>query len=59
MNAFQILSHAAEVGSKIVKEKDNEIKKLKDRISQLEKEKIRAYDNGYEDGRKQNTEGNH
>jgi hypothetical protein len=27
-----------------------------DRIAELEKEKIRAYDNGYEDGRKPNTE---
>lgn len=26
-----------------------------DRIAELEKEKIRAYDNGYEDGRKPDT----
>ena len=33
-------------------------KKYLDRIEELEKEKIRAYDNGYEDGRKPNTENN-
>jgi hypothetical protein len=31
-------------------------KQQADRIAELEKEKIRAYDNGYEDGRKKNTQ---
>ena len=31
-------------------------KKYLDRIAELEKEKIRAYDNGFEDGRKPDTQ---
>jgi hypothetical protein len=60
MNAYELADDVKNISNTIealewVQKATPLLRQQADRIEELEKEKIRAYDNGYEDGRKQNT----
>ncbi len=62
MNAYELADELQETEPyystdyKLFDKSANMLRQQADRIAELEKEKIRAYDNGYEDGRKHNTQ---
>jgi hypothetical protein len=60
MNAYELADELQELDSKLhlinLFKSANMLRQQADRIAELEQEKIRAYDNGFEDGQKANTQ---